>query len=84
MLTDFLFALGTKQNRYQTTYPEGVENRAHLVVGNLHSLLQEPLVDDGTLQRASRPCPLRANDLAYLLGQFSAAVSISHRIEHPF
>ena len=84
MLTDFLFALRAKQNRYQIAHPEGVENRAHLVVGNLHSLLQEPLVDDGTLQRASRPFPLLANDLAYLLGQFLAAVSISHRIEHPF
>jgi hypothetical protein len=80
MLTHFLFTtLGAKPNRYQTTHPQGVEDRAHLVVGYLHPLLQEPLVNDGAFQRASRAFPLLADDLAYLLGQFSNAVSvISH------
>ena len=42
MLTHFLLTtLGAKPNRYQTTHPQGVENRAHLVVGDLHPLLQE-------------------------------------------
>ena len=80
MLTHFLLTtLGAKPNRYQTTHPQGVENRAHLVVGDLHPLLQEPLVDDGALQRASRVFPLLADNLAYPLGQLSSAVSvISH------
>ena len=80
MLTHFLFTtLGAKPNRYQTTHPQGVEDRAHLVVGYLHPLLQEPLVNDGALQGASRAFPLLADDLAYLLGQLSSAVSvISH------
>ena len=51
-----------------------------MIVGDLHSLLDEPLVDDGALQGASRSFPLLAEDRAYLLGQFSTAVSIiSHR-----
>ena len=80
MLTHFLFTtLGAKPNRYQTTHPQGVEDRAHLVVGYLHPLLQEPLVNDGAFQRASHAFPLLADDLAYLLSQFSNAVSvISH------
>ncbi len=71
MLTDFLLALGAKQNRYQGTHLEGVENRAHLVVGDLHSLLQEPLVDESALQRASssQAFPLLTDDLAHLIGQ---------------
>ena len=74
MLTHFLLALGAKPNRYQAAHPEGVENRAHLVVGDLHSLLQEPLVDEGTLQGASRAFfPLLADELAYLLGQYFRA-----------
>ncbi len=78
MLTHFLLiTLGAKQNRYQTTHPQGVEDRAHLVVGDLHPLLQEPLVDDGALQGASRAFPLLADDLAHLLGQLSSAVSVS-------
>ncbi len=82
MLTHFLLTtLGAKPNRYQTTHSQGVEDRAHLVVGDLHPLLQEPSVDDGALQRASRAFfPLLADDLAYLLGQLWSAVSvISHR-----
>ena len=81
MLTHFLLTtLGAKPNRYQTTHPQGVENRAHLVVGDLHPLLQEPLVDEGALQGASRAFfPLLADDLAYLLGLLSSALSvISH------
>ncbi len=72
MLTDFLLALGAKQNRYQGAHPEGVENRAHLVVGDPHPLLQEPLVDEGALQRASsssQAFPLLTDDLAHLIGQ---------------
>ena len=79
MLTDFLLALGAKRGRYQTTYPEGVENRTHLVAGDFHPLLQEPLVDYGALQRACRVFPLLADDLTYLLGQFSNVVCISHQ-----
>ncbi len=73
MLTHFLLTtLGAKPNRYQATHPQGVENSAHLVVGDLHPLLQEPLVEEGALQRASsfsQAFPLLTDDLAHLLGQ---------------
>src|SRR3712207_5872709 len=79
MLAHFLLTtLGAQPNRYQSTHPQGVEDRAHLVVGYLHPLLQEPSVDEGALQRASRAFfPLLADDLAHLLGQLSSAVSVS-------
>jgi hypothetical protein len=80
MLTDLVLALGAKRSRYQTPYLEGVENRAHLVARNLYSLLQEPFIDYGAVKRASRALPLLADDLAYLLGQFSSVVwGSSHR-----
>ena len=70
MLTHLLLTLGARRSRYYTPYLEGVENRAHLVARDLYPLLQEPLIDYGALERASRALPLRTNDLAYLLGQF--------------
>ncbi len=80
MFTDLLLALGAKRSRYQTPYLEGVENRAHLVVRDFYSLLQEPLIDYCAVKRASRALPLLADDLAYLLGQFSSVVwGSSHR-----
>ena len=79
VLTDLLLALGAKRSRYQTPYLEGVENRAHLVGRDLYSLVQEPLIDHGAVKRASRALPLLADDLAYLLGQFSSVVLGSHR-----
>jgi hypothetical protein len=79
VLTDLLLALGAKRSRYQTPYLEGVENRAHLVARDLYSLLQEPLIDHGAVKRAPRALPLLADNLAYLLGQFSSVVLGSHR-----
>jgi hypothetical protein len=81
VLTDLLVALGAKRSRYQAPYLEGgVENRAHLVAGDLYSVLQETSIDYGAVKRASRALPLLADDLAYLLGQFSSVVwGSSHR-----
>jgi hypothetical protein len=81
VLTDLLLlALGAKRSRYQTPYLEGVENRAHLVGRDLYFLLQEPLIDYGAVKRASLALPLLADDLAYLLGEFSSVVwGSSHR-----
>ncbi len=71
MLADFFLTLGAKQNRSQGAHSEGVENSAHLVVGDLHPLLQEPSVEEGALQRASssQAFPLLADDLAHLISQ---------------
>jgi hypothetical protein len=43
-----------------------------------NSLLQEPLIDYGAVKRAFRALPLLADEQAYLLGQFSSVVAISH------
>ncbi len=79
VLTDLALALGAKRSRYQTPYLEGVDDRAHLVARDLYSLPQEPLMDHGAVKRAFRDLPLFADDLAYLLGQFSSVVLGSHR-----
>ena len=74
VLAGLLLPLLAGSERYQPPHYEGVEDCAHLVIGHLHSLLQEPLVDEGTLQRASHAFfPLLADELAYLLGQYFRA-----------
>ena len=68
MLTDGHLALGARWKPLLDPYLEGVENRAHLVARDFYSLLQEPLIDYGALERASRTLPLLADGLAYPLG----------------
>src|SRR3712207_5367766 len=76
VLAGLLLSLLARSESYQPPHYKSVEDRAHLVVGHLHPLCQETLIDNGALQGARCSLPLLADDIAYLLSQ----LLLSHRL----